>query len=120
MSTKPCSDLAEPIRQLHNSLSELTDHLFEVMRTVQQFHRRIDALQGSRDKLLEVRQPQPELTKPPRILRLPEVTARVGLGRSSVWRMVQNSEFPQPIRLSKRAVGWLDQEVDSWLNSRKQ
>lgn len=53
-----------------------------------------------------------------RVLRLPEVVERVGLSKSSVWRLIQQGEFPRPIRLGGRAVGWRDDEIEYWIESR--
>ena len=54
----------------------------------------------------------------PRVLRVADVSKRVGLCRSSVWRMVKEGDFPAPRRLSSRAVGWLEGEIDDWVRSR--
>jgi len=54
------------------------------------------------------------------ILRLPAVKARIGLSRSSIYKMVSAREFPPPVRLGPRAVGWLESEVEAWLTSRVQ
>jgi prophage regulatory protein len=53
-----------------------------------------------------------------KILRLPEVMATTGLGRSSIYAYVQKNAFPQPIRLGERAVGWKSDEVDAWIEQR--
>ena len=50
------------------------------------------------------------------ILRLPEVRARVGLSRSTIYERVSHGRFPRPISLGGRAVGWVESEVDDWLN----
>jgi prophage regulatory protein len=52
------------------------------------------------------------------ILRLPELRKRIGLGRSSVYALVKRGEFPRPIPLSRRAVGWSLAEVEQWLAER--
>lgn len=31
---------------------------------------------------------------------------------------LQNSVFPKPVRLSKRAVGWRASDISAWLESR--
>lgn len=49
------------------------------------------------------------------ILRLPQVKLRVGLSRSSIYLAVSNGNFPKPVRLGARAVGWIESEVDTWL-----
>jgi prophage regulatory protein len=53
-----------------------------------------------------------------RIVRLPEVLRRVGLRRSSLYRQISLGMFPRPIRLGLRASGWLEAEVDDWINER--
>ncbi|MGH8242003.1 MAG: helix-turn-helix transcriptional regulator [Steroidobacteraceae bacterium] len=49
------------------------------------------------------------------ILRLPAVKARTGLSRSTIYLGVSARTFPKPIRLSARAVGWLESEIDRWI-----
>ena len=41
------------------------------------------------------------------ILRMPEVTKRTGLSRSSLYAHMQRGEFPRPLNISHRSVGWL-------------
>ena len=53
-----------------------------------------------------------------KILRLPDVMAKCGLGRSSIYSYIQKNQFPQPIRLGERAVGWKSDEVDAWIEQR--
>lgn len=53
-----------------------------------------------------------------KILRLPEVIATTGLGRSSIYAYVQKNAFPHPIRLTERAVGWKSDEVAAWIEQR--
>lgn len=50
------------------------------------------------------------------ILRLPSVKARAGLSRSTIYLRVAKQIFPQPISLGGRAVGWIEAEVDEWLD----
>ena len=51
------------------------------------------------------------------ILRLPAVRARVAMSRSTIYQRVREGTFPPPVNLGKRAVGWLEAEVDAWLAS---
>jgi prophage regulatory protein len=52
-----------------------------------------------------------------RILRLKQVKTIVGLGRSSIYRKVQEGTFPSPIKLgSARASGWISGEVYDWID----
>jgi len=52
-----------------------------------------------------------------RILRLKQVAGIVGLGKSSIYRKVQEGTFPPPIKLgSARASGWISTEVFDWID----
>lgn len=57
--------------------------------------------------------------QPATILRRPQVEARTGLSRSAIYAMKAKGEFPQPVRLSARAVGWPSALVDEWIASRQ-
>jgi prophage regulatory protein len=52
------------------------------------------------------------------VLRLPAVQARVGLSRSSIYLRIARNEFPKPISLGARAIGFLESEISSWIASR--
>lgn len=53
-----------------------------------------------------------------RIIRLKDVKTRTGLSRSSIYAFIKTSGFPQPISLGARAVGWLEIEIEAWLQER--
>jgi prophage regulatory protein len=53
-----------------------------------------------------------------RILRLPEVEAKVGLKHDSIYRGAREGWFPKPFKLSERASGWFEHELDEWLEKR--
>jgi prophage regulatory protein len=52
------------------------------------------------------------------IIRLPVVICRTGLSRSSIYLRMANNDFPKPISLGGRAVGWLDHDIDEWIIER--
>lgn len=52
------------------------------------------------------------------ILRLPEVKTRVGLSRSSIYLAISREDFPRPIQLGARAVGWLESDIEGWIADR--
>jgi prophage regulatory protein len=52
------------------------------------------------------------------ILRLSQVRQRTGLGRSTVYDKVKAGEFPAPVALGNRAVGWIEAEVSDWIAGR--
>jgi prophage regulatory protein len=50
------------------------------------------------------------------ILKLPKVQERTGLSRSSILLKVSENSFPPPISLGgKRAIGWIESEVQAWI-----
>ena len=49
------------------------------------------------------------------ILRLPAVKTRTRLSRSTMYLRVSEGKFPRPVSLGGRAVGWLEAEVQEWL-----
>lgn len=51
------------------------------------------------------------------ILRIKAVKELTGLGRSSIYDKIKRNEFPPPIILGPRAVGWLVSDLDAWLNA---
>ena len=55
----------------------------------------------------------------PEIDRLPEVIAICGLSRSTIYEMIGRGEFPAPVKLGARAVGWRRSDIEAWLASRR-
>ena len=53
-----------------------------------------------------------------RFLRLPEVMARTGLSRSTIYVRLEQRRFPKPVSLGARAVGWIEAEVEEWMRER--
>jgi prophage regulatory protein len=49
------------------------------------------------------------------ILRLPNVKASTGLSRSTIYLRISQGTFPKPVKLGGRAVGWVQTEVQEWL-----
>ena len=52
------------------------------------------------------------------ILRLPAVKTNTGLSRSTIYLRIAQGAFPKPVSLGGRAVGWLDAEIQEWLQGR--
>ena len=53
-----------------------------------------------------------------KILRLPAVQAKTGLGRDSIYRLGRQGLFPARIKLRQRCSGWFEDEIESWLAER--
>jgi prophage regulatory protein len=61
---------------------------------------------------------QRELMMTHTILRLPAVKTSTGLSRSTIYLRVSQGTFPRPVSLGGRAVGWLEAEIQEWLQRR--
>ncbi|MCA0184836.1 MAG: AlpA family transcriptional regulator [Proteobacteria bacterium] len=49
------------------------------------------------------------------IRRRPDVEAQTGLPKSSLYALIAKGDFPKPIKIGARAVGWLDADVNDWI-----
>jgi prophage regulatory protein len=49
-----------------------------------------------------------------RVFRLSDVEKFAGLKRSALYDGISKGTFPRPIRLGKRAVGWLEEDLQAW------
>jgi len=50
------------------------------------------------------------------------VSARTGLSRTTIWRLVKAKKFPKPVPITDDgyAVGWVESEVEDWIQARIQ
>jgi len=53
-----------------------------------------------------------------RLIRIRDVMERTGLSRTVLYRKIQHNDFPQPVRITIRCVGWLESEINAWVNQR--
>ena len=58
------------------------------------------------------------MTKLDRLLRRAEVETRCGIARSTVYRLMRDGQFPEPIKVGRRAVRWPEQEIQQWIDDR--
>lgn len=49
-----------------------------------------------------------------KIYRLPDVMNMTGLSRSSIYLRVSTDEFPKPVKIGRRAVGWPEESIIAW------
>jgi prophage regulatory protein len=49
-----------------------------------------------------------------KIYRLPEVMDMTGLSRSSIYLRVSTDEFPKPVKIGRRAIGWPEESIIAW------
>ena len=50
-----------------------------------------------------------------KLLRIHEVIALSGLGKSSIYKFMAEGNFPQKISLGERAVAWVETEVEEFI-----
>ena len=53
-----------------------------------------------------------------KILRVADAVQKTGLSRSTIYRLLEAEDFPSPIRLSKRAIGWTEAQLNEWIADR--
>lgn len=53
-----------------------------------------------------------------KLLKLPEVIRLTALSRSSIYAYSSIGEFPKPIPTGKRAVAWLESEINEWIDTK--
>ncbi len=56
--------------------------------------------------------------EPTRLLRKPDVLARVPFSDTTLWRAVRAGRFPAAIKISANAVAWREQDVEQWIAQR--
>ena len=49
-----------------------------------------------------------------KIYRLPDVIYMTGLSRSSIYLRVSTDEFPKPVKIGRRAIGWPEESIIAW------
>lgn len=52
------------------------------------------------------------------VLRRRQVEERTGLSRSTLYHYIKLGNFPKPMALGPRVVGWLESDVNTWINER--
>ena len=55
--------------------------------------------------------------KPIQLLRRVHVEEITGLKRSTIYAMIKRGEFPPPVKITTKAVGWKSSEIFQWINT---
>ncbi len=50
--------------------------------------------------------------------RLTLIKTRVGLSKATIYKMIKAGQFPAPKQLGARSVGWLESDIQAWIDSR--
>lgn len=56
----------------------------------------------------------------PLVLRKKQMLAMVGLSESTVYVLRRAGKFPEPIQLSKSAMGWRGADIEKWVATREE
>lgn len=63
--------------------------------------------------------PIPDELKRYQVIRFKEVIAQTPFStRGKLYTEIRNGRFPRPLKIGKRAIGWLAEEVNEWVQSR--
>ena len=52
------------------------------------------------------------------MIKLNEVKAKTGLGRSSIYSFIDKGTFPAQVKLGQRCVAWVESEIDFWIDGK--
>jgi prophage regulatory protein len=53
-----------------------------------------------------------------KFLTLRQVSDRVGLSKTTIYKLIREDRFPRPVRVTSHAVRWIDAKVKEWQRSR--
>ena len=77
---------------------------------------RVDRHKRSEDTASIKTTKEKNMKKTKRFMRLPEVLERTGLSKPWIYRLIGRGEFPSPIKLGGRAIGFIESEIDEWID----
>ena len=52
-----------------------------------------------------------------RLLRLKQVTFKVGLSRSQIYKLIAKGLFPEQTKIGPKISVWPEQRIDQWINN---
>ena len=82
-------------------------------------HRAIDGRAHSEPKKAPVARNQGAVpVQPLKLLRFGAVQERIGLSRSTIWRLERRGQFPKHRRISTNAVAWVENELVAWIRAK--
>ena len=51
------------------------------------------------------------------LLTLKQVSIKVSLSTSQIRRLISDDKFPKPINISVSRKGWLEKDIDAWIQN---
>jgi predicted DNA-binding transcriptional regulator AlpA len=64
--------------------------------------------------------PRPPCHRPIRMLRLPQVIDATGLGKTKIYELQGQGDFPMRVKITAHSVAWVEEDVQAWLAARIQ
>ena len=59
------------------------------------------------------------MKSPIQILRVPAVEKRLGISRPTIYLWLdKDPTFPRPVKIGSYSIGWIEAEIDAWLEAR--
>jgi prophage regulatory protein len=62
--------------------------------------------------------PTPPGHRPIRMLRLPQVIDATGLGKTKIYELQGQGDFPMRVKITAHSVAWVEEDVQAWLAAR--
>jgi len=53
-----------------------------------------------------------------KVIKLNDVIEKTTLSKSTIERKMKSNTFPKSIKLSSRAIGWIEEDINGWINDR--
>ena len=51
------------------------------------------------------------------MIKLTSVKSMTGLSKSSIYAMIMQGKFPKNVPIGKRAVAWVEAEIQQWIQT---
>ena len=51
-------------------------------------------------------------------LRIKQVQDQTGLARSTIYKLMSEDDFPQPVKITPKSSAWVASEVEDWKQAR--
>ena len=55
----------------------------------------------------------------PSLMRIGDVCRWLKISKPTFWRLRREADFPTPIAITERVIGWPREEIQSWLEARR-
>ena len=54
-----------------------------------------------------------------RVIKLAQVIEITSLSSATIYRLIKTGQFPKQLKLAQRSSGWLEEEINNWLDSKR-